>query len=97
MVDSGFDDFVGKWSLTGTYISDKYCKCKNDWFGPVCDTRSEDFKDEGQCGEYGYFDSGNTITGCSCRDSISGNATEYHGWYCERHNRFDKCILIKSD
>ena len=76
--------------------SKRYCECEEHYFGPNClqnETQFEDEFDENSC-KHGVFDARNTITGCSCRESIGGSATQYHGWYCERHNRLE--ILEKN-
>ena len=78
---------IGETALNGTLVSDKYCDCNANAYGAMCDQNLEHFKQLARCGEFGVFDEQNTITGCSCRESIGGNATEYHGWYCEIHNR----------
>ena len=87
MIDSGFDEFVGMSALEGSLISEKYCNCSENFFGPICDKDIEKFEEDADCGENSIFDPQNTITGCSCREPVDGNATEYHGWYCEKHNR----------
>ena len=87
MIESGFDQFVGLSALTGELVSSNYCLCKDDAYGPICDKTLEQFEEFYNCGNYGIFDDRNSVTGCSCRESIDGNATEYHGWYCEIHNR----------
>ena len=86
MHTSGFDEYVGLTALEN--VSQRFCRCQEDIFGPICDKKLYQFKEMANCGKHGVFDSRNTITGCSCRDSVHGSATEYHGWYCERHNRY---------
>ena len=87
MNDSDFDQFVGLTALIGKSVSSKYCDCNSYSYGAMCDKNQQEFQDFSNCGKFGVFDERNTITGCSCRESIDGNATEYHGWYCEIHNR----------
>ena len=87
MVDSGFDTFVGYNALT-QINSTSFCKCKQDWYGPKCGQDLDTFKEVvDECENGGVFDEGNTITGCSCRESKGGKTIPYHGWYCERDNR----------
>ena len=82
---SGFETYVGKVSLTSIEPKN-YCKC-NEKYGPNCNQSIMDFLKGTDCVN-GVKDPGNTITGCSCRESMDGgNATEFHGWYCERSNR----------
>ena len=85
--DSDFDQFVGETALIGESVSPKYCDCEADLYGVKCDKNLQEFQEFADCGEYGIFDKKNTVTGCSCRESIDGNATDHHGWYCEIHNR----------
>ena len=90
MITSGFDEHVGISAYNGTYniyVSEYFCHCKDGFFGPLCDKTFDDFQAVADCNDNGVFDSRNTVTGCTCRTSINGTATEYHGWYCERHNR----------
>ena len=94
MTDSGFDEYVGISAYEGTYVPKHFCLCADGDYGPTCDKTLKEFEDGTDCGENGIFDSRNSVTGCSCRKKINGTATEYHGWYCERHNRFE--ILIFS-
>ena len=63
-----------------------YCKCNDGSYGNGCTMDIDQFKEFSDC-DNGIFDPGNTITGCSCRDE-NGDANLYHGWYCERPNRF---------
>lgn len=84
MDESGFDHFVGAEALK--YIaSENYCECKEGFYGANCNLDLDSFEKSIECGE-GMFDKGNTLTGCSCRNS-TGQAIEFHGWYCERDNR----------
>ena len=90
MITSGFDKYVGMSALADVEAT-RFCKCKIGSFGPNCNQSEQEFTDEfddNDC-QNGVFDAGNTLTGCSCRESIDGNATEFHGWYCERPNRFE--------
>lgn len=89
MINSGFEEYVGMPALTDTEAP-YYCNCTEDQYGPNCDKTLEEFeleiKGKDHC-VHGIFDAGNTLTGCSCREFPEGNATEYHGWYCERSNK----------
>ena len=88
-MDSGFEAFVGMLAVQNvTLAPQKFCECEDDVYGPNCNQDTSQFTEENKdnCNN-GVFDARNTITGCSCRESIDGDATEYHGWYCERHNR----------
>ena len=85
MSDGGFDEFVGKRAIDNIEMT-SYCACKNSLFGPNCNQTEEQFKDGNTC-ENGIFDLGNSLTGCSCRDG-DGKANQFHGWYCERPNRY---------
>ena len=87
LTNSGFEEYVGMPALTDIE-SNYYCNCTEKNYGPNCDKKLQEFifENKDNC-NHGTFDARNTITGCSCRESQDGNATEYHGWYCERPNQ----------
>ena len=89
-MDSGFEEYVGISAVTNVNLDPKkFCHCKDHFYGQNCNQNETEFCDatKDNCNNHGVFDSRNTMTGCSCRESKDGLATEYHGWYCERHNR----------
>ena len=87
MKNAGFEEFVGHRAVNKTGIVD-YCACQNGLFGINCDTSEKDFEKNRKC-KHGIFDSRNGLTGCSCRETADGDAIEFHGWYCERENRYN--------
>ena len=84
--ESDFGEFVGEISLDER-SEQGYCKCSENYYGNGCTMDIQQFKAFSECDNGGIFDPGNTITGCSCREE-NGDASLFHGWYCERSNRF---------
>ena len=81
-------------SITAAFLTlriteaETFCRCNSDSYGPNCNLNLTQFEDKYKDGcKNGIFEPKNTITGCSCREPREGNATEYHGWYCEIPNR----------
>ena len=90
--NSGFDAYVGMSAVKNVSLDGKkFCQCEDDFYGASCNQDEPGFKNatKDNCNDNGVFDARNTLTGCSCRESKDGIATEYHGWYCEIHNRLE--------
>ena len=86
LTGSGSEEYVG-WPALSNTEAETFCRCNSDSYGPNCNLNLTQFEDKYKDGcKNGIFEPKNTITGCSCREPREGNATEYHGWYCERSN-----------
>ena len=82
--EGNLSQFVGKPTVDALEYG---CNCKGTQkYGPYCSWDEPDVGERDFCG-LGKYNIENFVSGCECRDSATGAAVPYHGWYCGVHNK----------